>query len=106
MLRYEANLFVSVVAFMSSSIGYIQMWKQNTTSKYTRLLNHVSTGMLSETDIIKRLVLLIGNIFVLLLDVFLTYRQRVQNMLLFSNGMFAMGKLKIEITSFVARFRS
>ena len=61
------------------------MWKQNTTSKYTRLLNHVSTGMLSETDIIKRLVLLIGNIFVLLLDVFLTDRQWVQNMLLFSS---------------------
>ena len=41
--------------------------------------------MLPETDIIKRMVLLIGYIFVLFLDVFLTDKQWVQNVLLFSS---------------------
>jgi hypothetical protein len=45
------------------------MWKQNTTSKYTRLLNHVSTGMLSETDINKTNMLPINSTSLLIISV-------------------------------------
>jgi len=55
------------------------------TSYFVNKPHSDSTKKFSETDIIKRQVLLIGTIFVLFLDVFLTDRQWVQNVLLFSS---------------------